>query len=205
MLVRRESHWCALVRLHQREGGGAVSRVTHRIVPSHSVLVTDLVTRSASTPPSSPTTRMRHMLGAHTSIGDALDLADVTGASWSAWTRQSSAGAERSHPRRSPRRADGALSHCEREGRRHDPSRARARRCHSVMAVLGPACPLAYHCRPEDWAVPPAFACTTLCRGRDVRHRVAGEGWIRPRGRGRKSDRLYVRSTWPTEAVDAVS
>jgi hypothetical protein len=30
------------------------------------------------------------------------------------------------------------------------------------MAVLRPACPLAYHCRAEDLAVPPAFTCPTL-------------------------------------------
>jgi hypothetical protein len=30
------------------------------------------------------------------------------------------------------------------------------------MAVLRPACPLAYHYRPEELAVPPAFTCPTL-------------------------------------------
>ena len=30
------------------------------------------------------------------------------------------------------------------------------------MTVLRPACPVAYHYRPEDLAGPPAFSCTTL-------------------------------------------
>ena len=30
------------------------------------------------------------------------------------------------------------------------------------MSVLRPACPIAYHYRPEDLAGPPAFTCTTL-------------------------------------------